>query len=1050
MHGLTTVSLRLALLLALTLSGASMGETGVPGVTTSPPPSFATAAASYHYGEKFAAAVRRFQETPQETVRLAVAPASAEQQQQSEQEQEPEQPWSITREQRRDMMKSVSLAGTASKQMQAGYLFAARQTALECLKLMVRHHTCFIIFLHASSDLGLHSNAKGGLHRSRAVLDVSVQWFAVRHRAETVGGAEGGEHTPFRPFPNDITFPQSPDEYRQVFHYYILSVLSLGMSEAHLAVYGAIRNITRWRHPFQICHGQTFVERLELEGGPAAMPRPFWPASDFPHVKKVLEEEVYLALLEELPLVPESMWVEHAEVNLKSGEASRWQEIRLCEMDDFMWSKKRCEMLPKTCAVLQRNGLFAQRLIPYHPNTDANSGGAADNDPIFSGVPGRLSLLRLSPKSALVPHSGPNNVRISFHMGVLLPPPVEIAPGVSSFTESATITVANHTVRWQRGKVMFWDDSFVHSVRNDHPTEPRVVFTGHLFKPAITSGSVGGLYGMRWKLDETRDFEPAVKEPQEYGAAHEYGELDDEWETDKGRRRGPRLPDEDAFVGSGGCRMRDGVAEFRAVESAAASEAKAGAPSSFLDTLVYFVEHTLNASDVPMLVAGETEWMATWAENAEGPDARPFTATGVVPWWRLEGDSFADDADDADEADDADKTAADAQTESLHMKEFSCAELARVFGHLRANYQDHSGGALPGSPEDLVQKFTDDGFQLRTIGKRIPSCAVNKTETQQQQQQQQLLEQVMGREKVGEDVPVPVPSWFKTNSSRSSAVQLHRDLHHAGFGQRTPTYLMGTRFNLGRGELLRRLYSKGILTEVAEFVDGVDRTEDKFYRASLHDFASRSQFAGDQHYLRAQQASQSNDLQSVVTDGHASTPFLKLPRGLTLDEVFVYIGDKFSGTFLHDHGSVCLMASTATESSSKLWILYPPHSSFSSPQYCTLNGSLPSHLPKFCAADARFKEKDCIEDLHSLDLLQHYWELRALGSAPLLHIQKPGEVFCLPEGWYHATVNLGPSMSIALKLHRQVRSFVCLSVCLHCFFLSFFLSFCFARVTFGT
>ena len=218
------------------------------------------------------------------------------------------------------------------------------------------------------------------------------------------------------------------------------------------------------------------------------MPRPFWPASDFPHVKKVLEEEVYLALLEELPLVPESMWVEHAEVNLKSGEASRWQEIRLCEMDDFMWSKKRCEMLPKTCAVLQRNGLFAQRLIPYHPNTDANSGGAADNDPIFSGVPGRLSLLRLSPKSALVPHSGPNNVRISFHMGVLLPPPVEIAPGVSSFTESATITVANHTVRWQRGKVMFWDDSFVHSVRNDHPTEPRVVFTGHLFKPAITSG----------------------------------------------------------------------------------------------------------------------------------------------------------------------------------------------------------------------------------------------------------------------------------------------------------------------------------------------------------------------------------------------------------------------------------------------------------------------------------------------------------------------------------------------------------------------------------
>ena len=229
-------------------------------------------------------------------------------------------------------------------------------------------------------------------------------------------------------------------------------------------------------------------------------------------------------------------------------------------------------------------------------------------------------------------------------------------------------------------------------------------------------------------------------------------------------------------------------------------------------------------------------------------------------------------------------------------------------------------------------------------------------------------------------------------------------------------------------------------------MDGVDRTEDKFYRAPLNDFASRSRFAQDQHFLRAQQATLSVDSPLPAIHAPASAPLLKLPRGLTLDEVFMYIGDKFSGTFLHDHGSVCLMSSKTAESAPKLWILYPPHSSFSRPQYCSLNGSLPSHLPKFCAADVRFKLKDCIEDLHSLDVLQHYWELRALGRAPLLHIQKPGEVFCLPEGWYHGTVNLGPSVSVALKLHRQVCSFlnflflslsfislspdVCVSVCL--------------------
>ena len=76
---------------------------------------------------------------------------------------------------------------------------------------------------------------------------------------------------------------------------------------------------------------------------------------------------------------------------------------------------------------------------------------------------------------------------------------------------------------------------------------------------------------------------------------------------------------------------------------------------------------------------------------------------------------------------------------------------------------------------------------------------------------------------------------------------------------------------------------------------------------------------------------------------------------------------------------------------------------------------LPSYLPKCYPAP-----NGDIEMSHPLDLLQHYWELRALGHAPLLHLQRPGEVLCFPEGWYHSTVNLGPHLSIAFKLHREV------------------------------
>ena len=46
---------------------------------------------------------------------------------------------------------------------------------------------------------------------------------------------------------------------------------------------------------------------------------------------------------------------------------------------------------------------------------------------------------------------------------------------------------------------MFWDDSFVHSVRNNHPSISRVVFTGHFFKPALTRGEVV-VQNQRWEV----------------------------------------------------------------------------------------------------------------------------------------------------------------------------------------------------------------------------------------------------------------------------------------------------------------------------------------------------------------------------------------------------------------------------------------------------------------------------------------------------------------------------------------------------------------------
>ena len=93
----------------------------------------------------------------------------------------------------------------------------------------------------------------------------------------------------------------------------------------------------------------------------------------------------------------------------------------------------------------------------------------------------------------------------------------------------------------------------------------------------------------------------------------------------------------------------------------------------------------------------------------------------------------------------------------------------------------------------------------------------------------------------------------------------------------------------------------------------------------------------------------------------------------------------------------------------RLWFLYHPD------QYCNIDETLSKNLPKRCPRI----EGRCIEGLHPLDVAQHYFELRELGLAPLLHLQLPGEIFCFPRHWYHGTLNLEPTVAVALTLNRE-------------------------------
>jgi hypothetical protein len=341
----------------------------------------------------------------------------------------------------------------------------AARLASECLDL-VNHGPCLLLLLEVLDKQGLNEPA-----RAQKVLNSVVGWFSS---------------------PSPIFFPSQPSEWRSIFSKYILSLHTLDCKkDIHFSIFDIIKDYAGWTHPWQICDGPMMIDDPAIEGI-ERRPRFFWSAKEFLITKGQLENHVFKAIKEELPNV-EHLWVEHLNEEIKEGNKSKWQEIRLYEMSENLWSKLRCEAMPKTCSALQKISRLLQRVRPLNENVEE-----LYNEPGIN-VPGRLSLLRLSPGSALVPHTGSSNARLSFHMGITLPPPIDVAPGVQSSKESSSLRVGNETVRWEVGKVLFWDDSFVHSVRNNHPSISRVVFTGHFFKPALTEGRVI-VQGKKWEL----------------------------------------------------------------------------------------------------------------------------------------------------------------------------------------------------------------------------------------------------------------------------------------------------------------------------------------------------------------------------------------------------------------------------------------------------------------------------------------------------------------------------------------------------------------------
>jgi aspartate beta-hydroxylase len=88
---------------------------------------------------------------------------------------------------------------------------------------------------------------------------------------------------------------------------------------------------------------------------------------------------------------------------------------------------------------------------------------------------GEVILSRLAPHTHIQAHCGPTNLRWTAHLGLVVP----------TDTGRCQIRVGTQWYSWQPGKILLFDDSYEHEVRNDTDQE-RVVLLMRVWHPKLT------------------------------------------------------------------------------------------------------------------------------------------------------------------------------------------------------------------------------------------------------------------------------------------------------------------------------------------------------------------------------------------------------------------------------------------------------------------------------------------------------------------------------------------------------------------------------------
>lgn len=195
-------------------------------------------------------------------------------------------------------------------------------------------------------------------------------------------------------------------------------------------------NEQKWQTP-QAVHAQL----------PGLRATPIWDKRKFPWLRK-LEERFSEVQRELLSAIKTTGLIRNPDDFLHE-ETNDWQFLAL--LLNGKWNDRVCQQLtPVTCSLLRNRPEFGSKGIQV-PNMVRRA--VAEGNFEFKKPVAMVKIYSLRPGAWLRPHFGSHG-RLAAHLGLIVP------------EGCCSLTVGGQQAAWEEGKVIVFDDAFVHEARN--------------------------------------------------------------------------------------------------------------------------------------------------------------------------------------------------------------------------------------------------------------------------------------------------------------------------------------------------------------------------------------------------------------------------------------------------------------------------------------------------------------------------------------------------------------------------------------------------------